>query len=128
MRKKSIQYILSFLITAGLVFILLRNVSVTSLRNIISSIPPKFIVLAFLAHLSAYIIRSLIFFCFLKQTKNLRFIHLLNVHMIHNFYAQTIPASLGELCKNRKINFCFVYNEIVFSHCYYSFIYNNAVF
>ncbi len=58
--------------------------------------PLRFVVFAFLFHLTAYVWRAFVLYLFLKE-QNLSFFYILNIHFIQNFYVHVVPAGLGEL-------------------------------
>ena len=92
-----VRYItVSSFVTIFILYILLSNISVQSLWQVTKKLPKELLVVVFLFHLSAYVLRSYVFYLFLKKEKQIMFAYLLNIHFIHNFYVQTIPFSLGE--------------------------------
>lgn len=97
MSKKTRSFLISFVFTAVILYVLLSNISIKSLLEIIKGIPLTSLVLVFVIHLSAYIFRSLVFYLFFGRKSSLSFLYLLIVHFIHNFYVHVVPASLGEV-------------------------------
>ena len=97
MNKKIRNIILSFLLTIIFISILLTNISIKSLFGVFLNYNLKIILIAFSFHLLAYLLRTLVFYTFLKKKLKISFFYLLNIHFIHNFYVHIIPASLGEM-------------------------------
>ncbi|MDD4402473.1 MAG: lysylphosphatidylglycerol synthase transmembrane domain-containing protein [Desulfitobacteriaceae bacterium] len=95
MRAKNIlKYFVIAAITIVLVLAILKNISLENTWQSLKQIGFGTLLVCFGLHFLVFVFRSLPMKMLLAQ---IPFFPLLNAHLIHNFYLQIIPASLGEL-------------------------------
>ncbi len=92
---KKYQKPLIILITIVFMILIIANVSMKDVINGLFSIGIGTFLLCLLIHFFVYLIRSITMSVFLK--KEVPFFYLLISHLIHNFYLNIVPASMGEL-------------------------------
>lgn len=92
-RKKTT--ILTFLVTVVFLALILSQISLSNVVYGLRQVGAATIVLCFGLHLSVYALRALAFNTIVGK-KGI-FLYVLNSHLIHNFYLNIMPASMGEL-------------------------------
>ena len=90
----SFKYLIIAAITIVLVLAILKNISLDSTWQSLKQIGFGTLLVCFGLHFIVFVFRSLPMKLLLVQVP---FLKLLNAHLIHNFYLQIVPASLGEL-------------------------------
>jgi len=93
MNKKKV--LLSIVIALILVTFLLIQIDIIDLFNVLSSIPPSFIVLGFILYVLSYFFRALRFRILLDGEISIR--DLFSIVCVHNMVNNILPARTGEL-------------------------------
>ena len=97
MKRSRVVYknIAFVIISLFFITLVLLNVSISDALTSLATIGLKTFLLCFAIHFFIYLFRSLSMALILK--KEIPFPYLFNAHLIHNFYMNIIPASMGEL-------------------------------
>lgn len=94
--KKTLRILIGALITIVFLVLFALKFDYSALLTSYKSIPHRSFVIAFMFHLSTYLLRSLNLKLILEN-HNIKFLEICCAHFIHNMYVHIIPASLGEL-------------------------------
>ncbi len=93
--NKFAKFFIGVIISLFIIWFLIANIQLSDLLNSFSSLSFKIIFLAFVFYLLSYVFRALRFRVLLN--KELGLTKLFSIVCIHNFFAQIMPARIGEV-------------------------------
>lgn len=100
MRKRTTYTIISFLISAFLIFIWLEFIDLSKFRFYLRKVKIPWVILASALYLFSYFIRSLRWRILLKPIKKLKRLKVYFIWMLGNFLNYVVPIRAGELAKS----------------------------